>query len=99
MLKIHKKIQECLSEIRQSVASDISDIRFYMEHTSTDVRRANFGIQAMLKRIEDIENLLFDTDTKIVIHQGKKYRITGVDLSQTPGEANSLTLDCVEVQE
>lgn len=52
--------------------------------------------QIIKEKIEDIEGILCKADTKIVIYNGKKYRVVETNLSQTRGEASVLNLSCVE---
>ncbi len=99
MCMLKRQIIEYLSRIWDYVRHDIPLLSHKMIYIDGNLKAINFSTQIIEKKIKNIESLLFDKDTEIIIYSGKKYRIAGFELSKSMDNGNktTLSLSCVEI--
>lgn len=96
MLKSYKKVIEYLSSIWNLIRSDIPALYGKVVDMEADLRRMSYSTQYAKNEIIKIENHLFQKDTEMIIHNGKRYRIAESQLTVEAGERAILDLHCAE---
>ena len=106
MFKSYKKLIKYLSDIWELLREHIYTMHREVQNIERDMRKISeiendtqkilSDTQILKGKIEDIEGLLFEKDTKLIIYNGKKYRIVESQLSKSIGNAATLDLSCIE---
>lgn len=103
MLTLHKKITESLSNnyeyLKREAAelySRVTEVIIKLSHISYSIQKVQDETKKIDMALSRIENHLFQKDTEMIIHNGKRYRIAESQLTAEAGERTILDLHCVE---
>ena len=74
----------------------IPDLNTRIASIECNLRKIESTTKYSQNGIKEIENHLFQKDTEMIIHNGKRYRIAESQLTAEAGERTILDLHCVE---
>ena len=89
----HKKITENLLYILDHYIPDLDQRVAGIERNLCNIESIT---ECSQNGIKELENHIFKKDTEMIIHNGKRYRITESQLTAEAGERTILDLHCVE---